>query len=124
MTPHELRVVLTDLGVRQGVFAKRLGVSRGAVCKWLDGSRGIPEHAVRLARQAAARGYWTRSRKSKRGADLGRGPMHDRKPTYCDMGHDCGQWTPDAARKEFGADKVEYDPDTDTITVPCRHGYA
>lgn len=44
MFAGRLRELLTALGLSQGEFAKRLGVSQSAVSQWLSGTRE-PKHS-------------------------------------------------------------------------------
>lgn len=46
MTPAELATALAMLNLLPIEAARRIGVSRSAVSRWLAGNRPIPEYAV------------------------------------------------------------------------------
>lgn len=50
MTPTAFLATLSRLGLSQSGAATLLGVSRGAVTRWAQGTRAIPGPAVRLLR--------------------------------------------------------------------------
>jgi DNA-binding transcriptional regulator YiaG len=50
MTPDELRRAISDLGMTQVAFARRIGVAPQTVRRWLAGQRRIPGSIVELVR--------------------------------------------------------------------------
>jgi len=49
MTPEQLRNIIDSIGITQGEMARRMGVNRRTICKWLAGEREMGGPAVKLA---------------------------------------------------------------------------
>ena len=49
MTPEQLRNIIDSIGITQGEMARRMGVNRRTICKWLAGEREMSGLAVKLA---------------------------------------------------------------------------
>ncbi len=50
MTPKELSDALDELGWRQSMLTKKLGMSRTAVCLWMNGTNAVPGYVEEYVR--------------------------------------------------------------------------